>query len=82
MMSAAHLDASENLEDFVSPLVILQRRPVAAAPLSPFEQYVLDNIDGVRSVHEIRYALRLSEADMQIAVALLAEKHAVERAAP
>jgi hypothetical protein len=82
MPSPAPSDVQENLAQFVAPMVVLQRRGQIAAALSPFEQYVLDGIDGVRSVHELRYALHLSEADMQIAVGLLAAKHAVEVVAP
>jgi hypothetical protein len=78
-MSSAAVEPLENLERFVSPMVVLRRRHHARL-LTAFEQYVFEHIDGVRSVHEIRFALHLSEADMHIAVGQLAEKQAVELA--
>jgi tetratricopeptide (TPR) repeat protein len=62
--------------------MVLERRPTAAdlSVLSPFERFVLDQIDGKRTMHDIQFAMGLSEGDLRIAVALLADKHLVQMA--
>jgi hypothetical protein len=71
-----------DVERLLTPLIVLERRHTAAdlSVLSPFERFVLDQIDGKRTMHDIQFAMGLSEGDLRIAVALLADKHLVQRA--
>ena len=71
-----------DVERLLTPLIVLERRPTAAdmSVLSPFERFVLEQIDGSRTIHDIQYAMGLSEGDLRIAVALLADKHLVQLA--
>jgi cell division septation protein DedD len=71
-----------DVERLLTPMIVLQRRHTAAdlSVLSPFERFVLDQIDGKRTMHDIQFAMGLSEGDLRIAVALLADKHLVQRA--
>lgn len=72
-----------DVERLLTPLIVLERRATAAdlSVLSPFERFVLDQIDGKRTMHDIQFAMGLSEGDLRIAVALLADKHLVQMAA-
>ncbi len=71
-----------DVERLLTPLVILERRPTAGdlSILSPFERFVLEQIDGKRTVHDLQHAMSLSEGDLRIAVALLADKQLVQLA--
>ena len=90
----AHGDASEplarraSIKDFLGgdiagllgPEIILRRRTseVAATGLSPFEHFVLQHIDGQRSIAEVQTAMRVSDGDLRIVLALLLDKRLVE----
>ncbi len=60
---------------------VLQKttRATSGLALSPFEQFVLDQIDGVRPVARIQKRMGLGDADLRIALALLADKKLVEQ---
>lgn len=68
----------------LEPQVVLRRNanPPAAGALSPFEHFVLQNVDGTRTVLEVQEHMRLSEGDLRIVLALLLDKHLIELARP
>ncbi len=64
--------------------VVLRRRadPPPAGALSPFEHFVMKNVDGVRTVLEVQEHMRLSENDLRIVLALLLDKQLIELGGP
>ncbi|MDP2340493.1 MAG: hypothetical protein Q8O67_06030 [Deltaproteobacteria bacterium] len=64
----------------LGPGIVLRRREssVDTAGLSPFEQFVLKHVDGTRTVAEVQTAMRLSEGDLRIVLALLLDKRLIE----
>jgi hypothetical protein len=60
--------------------IVLRRRSstVDTAGLSPFEKFVLQHVDGTRTVADVQAAMRVSEGDLRIVLALLLDKRLVE----
>lgn len=64
-----------------APITVLRRiHGVPADGLSALEGFVLGNVDGTRSVSQLREHMKLSESDLALALELLQRRGLVERA--
>lgn len=73
------VDVAALVEDHVVLRVV---KAVEPASLSPFERFVVEQIDGTKSNGTIAADMRVSRGDLRIALALLVDKRVVERAPP
>ena len=63
----------------VQPQVVLRTKPGAArADLSPFEQHVLQFLDGKRPLARLRKKAGLAFADLKVAIGMLADRGVIE----
>lgn len=69
-------DVEKNLEE--QTVLVRTAVEVGVLALSPFERFVLQRVDGKKTIAVIQSEMRLSESDLRIALALLLDKRLLE----
>lgn len=68
---------SKSVREMLRPSAVLAREPQVNAALTPFEEHILQFLDGRRPLGRVAVLSELGKQDLEIAVSMLAEKRVV-----